>query len=212
MRTPGWCVLALVSACSPSSGEGPIRDHAGTESSGIGDASGDPGETSSGIVDASSDDASTATSSTGEPPAAQPSRLRDESGALFDWVCGADPDRPDHCSIERIPDVSPPLPDCGQREAFYSYAWSINFRIAGACDLGETPGWSTRDDWERCVVCSEDSECPPVVDSDDFFECRDGYCQNVDPEPYADLPPQPCDNTAPRYGCEDPSCSSGIPE
>lgn len=142
----------------------------------------------------------------------QPAELLDESGARFAWVCGTNPDRPDHCSVERIPDVSPPLPPCDGDEAFYAYSWGRYFSIDGACDRSEDPGYGYAMDAGRCVVCASDLDCPQLVDYDDDYECVEGYCQNVDPVKYADLPNDGCGTSTPRYGCEDTLCSSGIPE
>lgn len=103
-------------------------------------------------------------------------RIVDQSGAEFFWVCDDD----ERCAVHRIAGVSPPAPalrpcDLTQPSA-YHYSVGRFFTIVGACNDGGILGW------RRFVVCEGDQDCPPLLTQGELYECRAGFCQNVDVE------------------------------
>lgn len=133
-----------------------------------------------------------------------PTTLRDQSGAVFDWNCAEDRCRPE-------PQEDAPYQFCPDAERqIYSYAWSRFFEITAAC-AGDDGGWGALPQWSRLVVCESDAECPQRFDAgrDDAYECRAGFCQHVDLERFApDILPsshtmyQLCFGDMPRFGDE----------
>ena len=146
-------------------------------------------------------------------------RVVDQSDAPFFWSC-----TDDNCDVHRIAGVSPPLPPCdvvfpGAEEpqtASYSYGWNRFISIVGRC-RGADGAAGGLVDWSRYVVCDADDDCPPLLGYDDVFECRAGFCQNVDRETYPPGPPRRidlerlCMGDGPRYERE-PDGSSTTPE
>ena len=129
-----------------------------------------------GSDESSSDDAS-------EPlPDEQPLRLVDQSGAVFFWDCETDDDG--DCHVRRIEGVSPPLATCSNPRPYGYFAFRF-FEIVASC--GDESGTSWDDDAARYAVCESSADCPQRDDAK--FECRAGFCQNVDTELYpAGLP------------------------
>jgi hypothetical protein len=106
-------------------------------------------------------------------------RIIDQSGAEFFWVCTQQ-----SCEVHRIAGVSPPLPECLPREeAEYGVSVARFFAIAATCvEEGYFPFIIE----ERFVVCDDDADCPQI-EQEEFgalYECRAGFCQNIDTETY----------------------------
>jgi hypothetical protein len=105
-------------------------------------------------------------------------RIADQSGAEFLWVC----QESNHhlCKVHRIAGVSPRLPECFDDERpEYTYGWGRFVEVFGLCRDADGSGWSWGD-WGRFLVCEQDADCPQLVRYGESYECRAGFCQNVD--------------------------------
>lgn len=110
---------------------------------------------------------------------ANPTTLRDQSGAVFDWDCSGE-DRK-YCKLSNI-DGEPALPPCGDpKKAGFSYAWGQFVTLHAVC-FSDDGLWGSIGGWERLNVCESDDECPQMlaVDRPREYECRAGFCQSVD--------------------------------
>ena len=135
---------------------------------------------------------------------ANPTTLRDQSGAVFDWDCSGEERR--SCKLSSI-DGEPALPPCDDpQKAGFSYSWGRFVELHAICSTNF--GWGSIGGWERLTVCEADDECPQMlgVDQPQDYECRAGFCQNVDLEqfPAEQLPDWStmlllCTGDMPRY-------------
>ena len=128
-------------------------------------------------------------------------RVVDQSGAEFFWVCD---DELTDCDVDRIAGVSPPLPPCGTLgEPVYICGWWRFLGIDGFC-LHPGGGMASID-WGRALVCEVDEDCPEIEDAAETFECRAGFCQNTDLSAHPPGPPRGidmellCFGDMPRY-------------
>lgn len=112
-------------------------------------------------------------SSEGDEPSSL--RIRDSTGAGFDWVCHAE-----GCEVEAV-EGSPPLPACapGLMPAFLGNPGRF-FMVRGTCVMGD--GADELVD-ERILACDLDDDCPETFEGD-AYECRAGLCQSADHETY----------------------------
>ena len=143
-------------------------------------------------------------------------RIVDQSGAAFDWVC----DEEATCAIMSIAAGSPGAPPCedsianGNYGFYFHVLWGRFVQVTAMCEL-EDPFSSVRGigegAWRRLVVCDSDSDCPqPFAETElepdpGDYVCHSGYCQaeNVDDYPrdvvIAREAPTLCFGTQPRY-------------
>lgn len=114
-----------------------------------------------------------------------PSRITDQSGAVFAWDCSAH----SGCDVRRIAG-SAPLPKCGRGETpWFGYSWSRFLSIDGGClDDPQGGSWGFASGWGRKLVCDDDRDCPQLIFYEEpyEFECRAGLCQSTD---YVKHPP-----------------------
>lgn len=105
-------------------------------------------------------------------------RIIDQSDAEFLWVC----QESNHhlCKVHRIAGVSPTLPTCRVDEKpIYSYSWGRFVEVFAECTEADGTGWLWGD-WGRFVTCEQDEDCPQLERYGEAYECRAGFCQNVD--------------------------------
>jgi len=124
-------------------------------------------------------------------------RVVDQSGAEFFWVCD---EELDDCDVHRIAGVSPPLPPCGKNSVpGYGYGWWRFLSINAWCGHGDGTAVGNTD-WGRYVTCETDQDCPAIQHAAEAFECRAGFCQNVDLDNHPPGPPRGVEMEALCYG------------
>lgn len=104
-------------------------------------------------------------------------RITDQSGGVFLWTADE--------RVHRIAGVSPEFVPCFEGEVSGYIAVGHRFvAVLGLCSDPATNLSRPRSIWSRFVVCESDEDCPQIDRFDKAFECRVGFCQNVDLEAY----------------------------